>query len=431
MTAKDSDRLLSKDYILLMFSSSVHALMNQFFLVVLPLYLVKLGGTTLYAGILATVYSLTALAARPVSGVLSDKSGRVKLLILGATLSAVTCSVFGFASVLPLMILIRVITGVGFGIHSTCAGAAAADVLPKSRLAEGIGYFGLYATLAQMIGPGIAIAITAGDRISDYRALFFLTAGLCGVSIVTNCCITYERKRKRLPVGASAPESLQGGDNPENKEIGENKDVRAGASDVAGMLPKTLLGFEYAVFAPGVVLILVQTGITGVAALLASFARDSELGNAGLFYAVSAAGTLLSRLLIGKIVDRRGADVIVVPGLIVLTAFVAMIPSVRSMGMLIAFALPIGLAQGAVLPTFNSIMFRRSSPARRGTASGAYFSSVDIGYALGAPLLGALVDFRGYRLMYWAAAAFLVIALVVYLFISTDRQYNLKNANAG
>ena len=423
---KNQDRLLSKDYVLLMFSSSVHALMNQFFLAAAPLYMVLIGGSTLHAGMLATVYSLTALAARPISGMASDRIGRVKLLIGGAALCAVTCALFGFASVLPLLLLVRGVTGVGFGVHSTCAGAAVADVLPKTRLAEGIGYFGLYATLAQAIGPGIALAIIAKDRIVDFRALFLLTAGLCTASALTNGCITYERKRKALEkadaandAGAVASDAVT--------EVGSVRTRVAVEAGAEGALPKTFMGFEYSVFAPVAVLILLQTGIAGIMVFMAPFARWKGFGNPGLFYTVSAVGTLLSRLVFGKVADRRGSDVIIIPGLAVLAACMAMLPTVGSMGALVAFALPIGLSQGAVSPTINSMMFRRSSPARRGTASGAYFSAIDLGYAIGAPLLGALVDARDYKVMYWVAAAFLALALLVYILISTDRRYAKLN----
>ena len=415
--SEEREKLFSADYILIMFSSSVHALMNQFFLVAAPLYISKLGGSTMQAGILATVYSMTALAARPVSGIISDRMGRVKLLIAGAALCGVTCALIGFTAVLPLLLVIRGIAGIGFGVHSTCAGAAAADVLPKSRLAEGIGYFGLYATAAQAIGPGVALAIIAGDRMSDYRMLFLLTAGLCAASAITNSCISYERKRKKQSADVEAPRS---GEVNAGRTVSPPDD----ASYDGKQLPKTLLGFEYAVFAPVAVLILLQTGVSGIMVFLAPFARWKEIGNPGVYYAVSAVGTVISRFLFGKVADRRGSDVIMIPSMILLMASLAVLPMVGSIGALIALGLPIGLAQGAAMPTINSMMFKRCSPARRGTASGAYFSAIDIGFAVGAPLLGAIADQWDFRVTYWAAAVFVAFALVLYLFISTDRRYN-------
>lgn len=192
-------------------------------------------------------------------------------------------------------------------------------------------------------------------------------------------------------------------------------------------LPKTLLGFEYAVFAPTAVLILLQTGLAGIMVFLAPFSRWKDFGNPALYYIVSAIGTLISRFLFGRVADRRGSDVIVIPGMAVLVACLAVLPTVKSLNSLIALALPIGIAQGAVMPTLNSMLFKRCSPARRGTASGAYFAAIDLGFAIGAPLLGALADARDYSFMYWAAAVFVVLSLALYILISTDKMYNRKH----
>lgn len=416
MSTANQDRLLSKDYVMLMFSSSIHSLMNQFFLVAAPLYISKTGGSTLDAGLLATIYSITALVSRPLAGGISDRIGRVKLLAGGALICALTCALFGFTASLPLLLIIRGFAGIGFGAHSTCAGAAAADVLPKSRLAEGIGYFGLNATAAQAIGPGIALAIIAGDRLSDYQTLFLLIAGLCTAAVVTNSSISYERKRRKLSAAGTPEGSITV--QPQNDEAHESP----------GKLPKTLFGFEYAVFAPGAVILLFQTGLTGIFVFLAPFARWRGFGNPALYYAVSAAGSLLARLVFGKIADRRGSDVLVIPGMAVLAACVALLPSVGSITALILLALPLGLAQGVINPTINSMLFNRCSPARRGTASGAFYAAIDLGFAIGAPLLGALIDMRDFNVMYWASAAFIALSLAVYLLISTDRRYYRKHS---
>ena len=419
-SSKAKDRLLSKDYILIMFSATAYALMNHFFLATAPLYVSKLGGSAFQAGMLATVYSMTALAARPISGALSDKSGRVKMLVAGALICAATCAVIGFVSSIPLLLVIRAVAGVGFGMLSTCAGAAAADVLPKSRLAEGIGYFSLYSTAAQAIGPGIALMIIAGDRISDYRTLYIMTAGLCAASAASSCCITYERKRKRHASGE--PGASAGADMPADSAAPEPGSAPGGA----GLLPKTLLGFEYAVFAPAAVLMLAQIGLSGISVFMSQFARWKDFGNPGLYFTVTAVGTLLSRLFFGKVADRRGSDIIIIPALAVLTACIALIPAARSMSVLVAMAFPVGIAQGAVLPTINSMLFKRCSPARRGTASGAYFAALDLGFAIGAPLLGAVAGAFDYNFIYWASAASTAVAMLLYMMISTDRRHNMK-----
>jgi MFS family permease len=45
--------------------------------------------------------------------------------------------------------------------------------------------------------------------------------------------------------------------------------------------------------------------------------------------------------------------------------------------------MPMGLFNGAVFPTINSLIFKRCSPQRRGTASAAYFAAIDLGFTIG------------------------------------------------
>ena len=154
-----SEKLWNKDYILIMLSSTGISFCNYFFFSALPIYAQNITGTVASAGLMTAAYTLAALAIRPLSGVFADKFGRTKLLILGAILCSIACMLYHYAAILLVLIVIRSLHGIGFGMHSTAGGAVAADVIPKSRMAEGLGYFGLYGTIAAAIAlssPGSA-----------------------------------------------------------------------------------------------------------------------------------------------------------------------------------------------------------------------------------------------------------------------------------
>ena len=414
--ANSQERLFSKDYVLIMFSATCHAIMNQFYVTVMPLFVNKLGGLTIYAGLFATVYSIASLAVRPVSGILSDKFGRVKQLIIGAAICSVCCMLFRAFSVIPILLIFRALQGIGFGMHSTCAGAAAADVLPESRMAEGIGYFGMYSTFALALGPGIALAITAGDTMKDYGTLFALTAGMCLICVITNCFISYERKRKKTKNSEMPPE--QAADSEQERNRDQMPDLK-----LDGSLPKTLFGFEYAIFAPAAVMILLYTGIACLNMYIAAYSRWRGFGNPSMYFLVVAASIFVSRLIFGRIVDRRGCDLVIIPGMAVMAISLSFIPLAGSLGVIVAIGVPIGLSFGAIGPTFNALLFKRCSPARRGTASGANFSVIDLGNAFGASLFGAIVDASDYRFIYWAGAILVALGLILYLSIASDRRY--------
>jgi predicted MFS family arabinose efflux permease len=349
-------------------------------------------------------------------------------------------AMFGLVAAIPALLIVRTVKGVGFSMQSTCAGAVAADVVPKSRINEGIGYFALHSTVAQAAGPGIALAIVASETLADYRLLFFISAGLCLMSVAASACITYERTRKtlaRLQAESSlslttSPARNTGGSAPKRKSDAAGEAFPQGRAELsevraAAPLPKTFLGFEHAAYPVIAVLVLLYFGIVAFMLFIPPFARWRGFGNPWLFFVVSAAGVFVARIIFGKVADRRGADIVIIPWLVVLAACIFVIPFTGSAAVFIALGLPLGFAQGAVTPTFNAMLFKRCSPARRGGASGAFFASIDAGFGIGAPMLGALADARDFGYIFWAGAIFIILSLGLYLLIASDKRYRRRH----
>jgi len=427
MIKEQKERLFSKDYLLIIFSSLGPALTNTFFITALVLYMPHIGALQIHNGLFMALFALSALIMRPIAGRLTEKFGRVKFLIIGAIICGVCAALFGIAGgMIPLLLIIRSIHGLGFGIHSTCAGAVAADVVPKSRLAEGIGYFSLHITFAQAVGPIIALAIIRGDAGTprDFRTLFFTAAALCCMSLIVNSCITYERRRRKQ-AKMQTVETLKSSELPKTP----SSELEPPSSEP---LPKTFLGFEYAAFAPMSVIILLYFAMVGGMTFLAPLAMASGMQSPWPYFLVSAAGVFVSRLILGTIADRRGYDIVIIPWIAVMTVCMALLPFVRSIPALIAIAFPIGFAQGAVIPTFNAMLFKRCSPQRRGSASGAFFAAIDIGFVVAPLTLSALVDaFGDFRYVFWAASIFVAISLVLYLLIASDKKFYAKRGVDG
>jgi len=439
------ERLFTRDFILIMSATTCLSFMNLLFASSTALHVMALGGLQLQAGLLVTVGSMAALAIRPVSGILSDKYGRVKLLIASAVVSGICCASYGFAGALSMMVVIRGFLGLGFGTHTTCAGAVAADVLPKSRMSEGIAYYGIGVNIAQALAPIVAISIIRDGELSNFRQLFLFTSGLCVLGLVADCFIRYERERPAGREGSGDEGQVSGvrsqvsGDGGCEGAGDEGLGLRAKGLGLRGRelgngapgaesegRHRTLFGFEHVVFAPMAVMVLMCIGYSSLNTFIIPYAREIGVANPGYFHLASASGMFVSRFIIGRVSDKYGSDVVIIPGFVVIAALLASLSYVGSLQGLLLIAFPMGFAQGAVTPTFNALLFKRSSPARRGSASGAAWSSIDIGFAIGTPLLGALADALDYRYVFWAAAAFMALALGLYVLIASDRVYHKK-----
>jgi MFS family permease len=391
-----TEKLWRKDYFIIIFATGGISTCNYFFNTTLPFYAQTISSTTAYSGLLIAAYTFAALAVRPVSGILSDRFGRTKLLILGALICSIACALYHTAAVFFLLILIRILHGIGFGIHSTAGGAVAGDIIPKPRMAEGLGYFALSSTFAAAIAPGIALSIIGTGTVPEFKRLFLLAAAVSLASMVFDCFISYERKNKKEALQSPTPEKPDGDGHEAN-------------------LPKTFLGFEYAVFLPASVNILMYIALSGVTSYLSLFARERNLGNVGFFFTITATGLFMSRVFLGKVADRRGSGVLVIPSLAVLTVCLAQLPFASSLYYLYVLAFPIGMAQGAMGPSLNSMIFQRCSPQRRGTASAAFFSSIDIGLGVGSILCGFIADRLSFYYVYFGASLVTLIALAIFI----------------
>ena len=398
------EKLWTKDYITIMIAACGISFTTHFFLTTLPIYAEQISNTTAYIGFITGAYTLAALALRPVSGVLIDRIGRVKFLILGALLVSISCFLYNLATSILLLILLRILNGAGFGIHGTAAGAVAADVIPKSRLMEGMGYFGIYGTIGFALAPGIALSIIGDGHIENFKFLFIFAGIVSLVSMFLDTTISYEKKQKKT----------QGNANALKKGMTDNN-ISQNFQDTQE-LPKTFLGFESSVILPSIVVLFIYLGQSSIISFIALYAHEFNLGNIGFFFTLLAIGMFISRLSVGKIGDKYGPNIVIIPAMIILGFCQASIPFIRSFVFLMTIAFPLGIALGTVSPILNAIIIQKCSPSRKGTASAAYFSAIDIGIGIGSIFFGMIIAAYGYTQMFLGALVFTLIALIIYGF---------------
>ena len=120
----------------------------------LPLWVTgPVGSDKSGAGLAFGAFAISALILRPVAGRLADTRGRRPLLVGGALLSALVMLGTAYADNLVLVVLLRLLFGVGEAAFFVASLAALADLAPPSRMSEAISYnsLGLYLGLA--FGP--------------------------------------------------------------------------------------------------------------------------------------------------------------------------------------------------------------------------------------------------------------------------------------
>lgn len=129
----------------------------------LPFYATKLGASATIVGVLIAAFSIAQLASAPLWGRFSDRYGRRPALLVGLLISAVAYVIFAYASTLWLLLLSRVVQGLGGGTIGVVQAYVADASDPKDR-AKSLGWLSAATSLGAVVGPAIGSALIHWGR---------------------------------------------------------------------------------------------------------------------------------------------------------------------------------------------------------------------------------------------------------------------------
>ena len=125
---------------------------STFFL--FPLFITRHGGTEEDIGIMMAVFTIASILARPWISEMIDRLGRKKCYTLACLILSFLPLVYLFfkgnlsSFYIPLL-FVRFIHGIGMALAFTAVMTYVADIVPKNRLNEGFGMFGVTAEAVQ------------------------------------------------------------------------------------------------------------------------------------------------------------------------------------------------------------------------------------------------------------------------------------------
>ena len=151
-----------------------------FLLATLPIYVLReAGGSEAEVGLIIGVFSGTTVLLRPYIGARADVWGRRTFIVVGNVIMVLAGGLYGLARTVPLLLGVRVFHGLGWASFGTATNALVADVVPRSRRGEAMGYYGMFSNLAMAIGPALGIGLMQG---AGFATLFTVAAGVALVA---------------------------------------------------------------------------------------------------------------------------------------------------------------------------------------------------------------------------------------------------------
>jgi MFS family permease len=136
-----------------------------------PYHILDLGGTTFASGLFLGFLTYSSSFSAPLTGAFVDRTGQRRVLIVTSIALAVFSIAYAVITDYRVMLALVLIHGVFWSGLLSASAAYMTGLLPESRRAEGIGYWGL-STLS-----AIAVAPTVGFWIYRAGGWLWLCAG--------------------------------------------------------------------------------------------------------------------------------------------------------------------------------------------------------------------------------------------------------------
>lgn len=360
---------------------------------VLPYYAESMGANAFQLGLLITVYAICQFIFAPIWGAYSDRVGRRPLLLLGILGYAVTFLLFGFATQLWELYVIRIIGGILACSTMPTAMAYVADLTSLEKRGSAMGMIGAAMGMGMVFGPAI------GGILSSISLAFpFVFAGLLAL---VNAVLLY----------ILLPESL----------ASENRIIRKveRASLLEGLRSPLVVLFLFICLGS-----ISESIHHGTFALFAEQKLSFTARDIG--WAFTAAGivmALVQGVLVGRLINRFGGEKTAAAGIILMGTsfglFLLMDDILSSIAFMAIFSAGVGLMR----PSISAAVSKRTADGQ-GSAMGILNGYDSLGRAIG-PMLGGFMLDLGLNYGYYTA---IVVCLLALLTLSLSRQLNGRRA---
>ena len=260
--------------------------------ILLPLYVKQLGGTELEIGFVMGISSVVGIVTQPLLGPWVDALGRRPFMLAGIACVLVSSLLAAVAHNVPLLVVVRVLQGLGFSAFFVANFSYVIDLIEPARRGMALGIYGISGFASTALAPLAAEWVV---RRWSFTALF--TA--CGVVVLVAGGLAWQVRETQ----------------------------RAEIRYVRG-LQWARESFAEIVRRHNVVAFFFGLGTGTLFAFLPTFADDLGIRTVALFYTGYAVSAIAVRLVGGRLIDTRGRRAVIVPSMFILTVAPAVLAAV-------------------------------------------------------------------------------------------------------
>jgi MFS family permease len=343
-----------------------------------PFRILDIGGSTVVAGLFLGFLTYASAFSAPFTGAIADRIGRRRTLVICSTAIFLMSFAYGLTTTWPPMLAIVLVHGVFWSGLLTAAGAYVTDLMPPSRRAEGLGYYGLSSIFAVAVAPALGLWV--------YQHGWLWLCVSIGVLNLTMAIIATQLEESPRNIAAMGKPLL-------SHEV-----------------------LEWRVAIVSLTLFLLSFGYGGITSFVAIYAKENGVSPSSLYFSVTACAMVLTRPFSGTLADRIGPVKVLAPCLLLATLGYALLAFGGSKTMLITSAIVFGAGFGSAYPAFAAFVMRHVEDTKRAAAFGGILAALDTGIGSGSITLGWIIQRHGFPTAYATAACVAALALPWFLF---------------
>ncbi|MFD4818797.1 MFS transporter [Peribacillus butanolivorans] len=383
-----NQRIFNKSFLFLFISNFLVFIGFEMLLPILPAYLLSMNASSIQVGLVTSLFTIGAVLIRPFVGYYLIDNQRKSLAISASAALMIITMLYPFLNIISLFLLLRLFHGAAWGVSTTANSTIVVDLIPKTRLGEGMGYFSISTTVGAIIAPSIGILIY--DSFS-FDILIWSSVVLCLLAVIALQFVYSPTTVKR-----------------------EKQPFR-----FLDMI------FEKDVWFPALLTVITTLGFGAIITFLVLFGKQKGLDHIFLFFLINATVATLLRPFTGKWYDKKGPwSIIIISAVLGFLSLVMLSYATNDLHLIIA-AILFGAGYGTVMPCLQTWTVQKVSEEKSGAANATFFSSFDVGVGVSAFVLGILAEWISLEMIFRVVSlSFIVVAVLVYKdFLNGNKRY--------
>ncbi len=348
--------------------------------ILLPVFLKNLGASESYIGVMNNIDKIFTIITAVGIGSIMHGRDRIRLLRIGYLVLVAAYAAYLLVSSLTwLLLLIRVLHGIGFSIAMIMGTSIIFDIVPMEDAAEAIGIYGVTGALSNALSPFFGEMLLS--RGHSHHLIFALSVLLVSLSLA----ITFIMPRGERP-------------GPAPDEPARRGSLRLLAE------PRYLLTTMATIIFGG--------GFGVIVTYLPNFIRTTTSFRFSYFFIIYICVLIIIRFTFIKIVARINRNNLLVAVFAIGALMNLLMNALDSLVMLMITAVLYGVTHGILYPVLNTTVVSLVHMHDRGKANALFTASFNGGMMAFALALGFLIDrFNTYLAAFNVCAVMFSVAI--------------------